>query len=176
MYYKQPIISLSAFCLATLISMSSSLSGCDSPGTSSKNYVSLNVFVGVDLPKTDFTIWVPIHHGSHYARNTARHLAFQDASMRNKSSRISEDLFIRIKAYQGLLIEDHKALSTKLTELNRHPADRAAVFRRNNDRLQCIALIDAYKRAITLLEEVKRPDPSRPACISPLVRDFSPWG
>jgi hypothetical protein len=178
--YTQISTSFNASLLVAFISISPLLNACDSPQTpgdiSSKHYVCLDTFVAAALPKTDVTIWVPIQKGSSYKRNASRLLAFQDSSMREKSSRISEDLFIRIKAYQELLTNSSEALTTKLTKLKQYPTDRAAVLTHKSNIQHYDWLINAYKRAITLLEEVKEPEPSSPACLSPLVRDFSPWG
>jgi|GEM_PF-6919544 len=177
--YKQLSTSFNASLLVVFISISPSLSASDLPQTSgdilSKRYVPLETFVAAALPKTTVTIWVPICKGSPYKRNTARSLAFQDHKMQDKSSRISEELYAQIQIYITLLRTHLKAFNTHLTELHRHPADREAVLTRNSDRRKCKQLITAYEQAITLLEEVKKPDLSRPAGGSPLVRKFSPW-
>jgi hypothetical protein len=139
--YTQISTSFNASLLVAFISISPLLNACDSPQTpgdiSSKHYVCLDTFVAAALPKTDATIWVPIQKGSSYTRNASRLLAFQDSSMREKSSRISEDLYAKIQTYITRLNTHLDALTTQLTELKRPPADIDAVLTRNRDRRAC---------------------------------------
>jgi hypothetical protein len=153
-----------------VVATCSVLAASESPITSSKNYTLLGTFIGAELPAASFSIWVPVTAKHDY--NRAKSIALQAPDAREKSTRISPELYKELCDYRQVLSLHLDHLTEQRNHLTHHPLDRKAVLTRREEMQRYTKIIAAYQTALMLLHTIKAPT-ATPSGGSPITERFA---